>query len=891
MQNGPICGNLKRGDRFSKRTALGKEALVIDATQEDRSLLLSKLTIPKPYARSVPRPQLIERLNAGLERKASFVVAPAGYGKTTLASEWARQADIAVGWLSLDEKDNDLNRFWSYFAAAIEQAAGSLSDSLRIAASTLSPGRHEPFLVALLNEWSGLREPVAIVLDDWHVVESADVIESVSYLLEYLPGGAHLCFLSRKDAGFTKARWVSREWIQELGDRQLRFDSREAEEFFRLCAELELEREQLERILFQTEGWVTGLKLVSLSLREGGHEVRLSRVRSGGVQVEQYLLEEVYESLDEPLRQFLKSVSVLRRMNGPLCEAVAGEGGAKRLDEAARLNLFLVPLEEDRIWYRLHHLFGEFLQKRLAAGGPGEKNALYRKAAAWCESHGLREEAVDYYMAGDCHEEALRLLEEMRSVLIRGEFSTLRAWLSAIPEPLLLRHPFLYFSYIYSLLWANDPDPAERHLQLAERHYEEAAEGWSPEERDRYLGYLYYVRNFKATQHDMDMGKGLEYIRLSLQHSPGGTDLIFASPQMPLTPSIYRSYNGKRGKHLPRGLADAFFRSMIEFMKQMGLHDSVLVCYGELLYERGELEEAEHYLKLGLQGQSQAHYQPEKVYVPAYLFLSRIAMARNDPPQARKWLEEAAERAEEDGAEAAFILIEAEKAGQRLRTGDSSAAAEWRERYRLSPEDPVSVYQLFHYIFLVRTLMETGGLGQAQRLSEKLYPIAVKGHRPMEALDLQILQAVMLQRTGKPEQALLRLEEALKYAQPDDYTRIFIDKGRPVAELLAAYVHQRQKGNIRDKQAPPLAYVRRILSGFGGETDAPRRPSAALRTVLTPREYEVFRLMEQGLDNGEIAQTLGIGMGTLKAHINHIYGKLHATSRVEAIRQGKGMQE
>lgn len=858
---------------------------------ENTAMLLSKLQIPLPLSHSVPRPHLIKRLNEGLTQKATFLIAPAGYGKTTLLSDWARQNGVASGWLSLDEKDNDLVRFWNYMTKVIERALGGLPESIRAAASTLSPGQHEPFLVDLLNELNDVREPLAIALDDWHVITDKDIVASVSYFLEYLPFSVHLYFASRTTAGFSKARWISRGWIQEINVEQLRFNLRETVDFFRNFTKREIQREQIERYLATTEGWVTGLNLISLSLRYGERTAAFEYGASGnGERVEQFLLEEVFEALDEPTRQFLMNVSVLQRMNGPLCEAVGEENGSEKLAELADSNLFLIPLGEEKDWFRFHHLFGEFLRKQQRRSDPGKTKALYRMAAEWCESQELLEEAVDYYLAGHEYAKAICLLEQMRSIMIRREFQALRVWLSAIPEQLLMQHPYLYFSYIFSLLWVQDLDLAERHLRSAELHYEASSASWSQEEKDLYLGYLYFVRNFKATQYDMDMIRGLEYIRLSLQHSPEGTDLIFASPYMPLAPSIYRSYNGKRGKHLPRGLSDSFFLSMIDFMGLMGLQDSILVCYGELLYERGEMEQAEHYLKLGLAGNSQSQYQAEKVYVPASLFLSRISKARQDFAQAEQWLEEAGGRALEDQAEAALILIEAELSALWLERGDPSAAARWREQYKLSADDPVSVYQLFVYIFLVQVLMETDHRQEAWSLAEKLLPIAVKGHRPMDALEIQVLQAIMLRHADKPEEALLKLEEALKYAIPDDYIRVFVDKGKRVEELLTEYVQQRIKGSMRDKNAPSLAYVRKILSCFEGSAVALNESAALLETLLTPREFAVFRCMEEGMDNAAIIETLGIGMGTLKAHINHIYGKLQVKRRVEAIKRGRELQ-
>lgn len=863
---------------------------MIQEREESHFLLLTKLKLPQPLYQSVPRPRLLARLNAGLNRRATFVTAPAGYGKTTLVSDWARQLDLPVGWLSLDDKDNDLIRFWNYFMKAIEQAIGRLPDSVRASNAMLSPGHYEPFMVALLNELNSLNEPIILILDDWHVIHNTDIQASVSYFLEYLPSHVHLCFSSRSIHGFLKSRWISRDWIQEIHTQQLCFNLQETVNFFQNVEKREIQREQIERIQFQTEGWVTGLRLISLSIHDDEWMGAFKYVHSNPERVELYLFEEVFESLDEPTRQFLLNVSILQRMNGQLCKVVAGEHGAQMLAELEKRNMFLIPLDENRDWFRFHHVFGEFLLKQQRRLDPARTNVLFQSAAAWCESQGLLEEAIDYYLAGAYHSEAIRLLEQMRSLIVRREFSTMKVWLSAIPEELLMQYPYLYFSYIFSLLWSQELELSERYLQLAEKHYAASSASWSPEENNRYLGYLYYVRNFKATQYDMDMIKGLEYIHLSLQHSPKGTDLIFASPHMPLSPSIYRSYNGKRGQHLPRGLSDTFFLSMIEFMKPMGLQDSVVVCYGELLYERNELEQAEAYLKLGLQGTSQAHYQPEKVYVPASLFMSRISKSRQDISQAEKWLEEAYRRAIEDGAKEAPILLDVEMARLRVELGDLSAAIEWKDRYKVSSDDPVSVYQLFVYIFLVRVLMETGNSQEAWALSERLLQIAVKGHRPMDALEIQVLQAMMLQVRNKPQQALLKLEEALTFAKPDDYIRVFVDKGHLVAELLAEYVQHRQKGNIRDKNAPSLAYVRRILSAFGGTAESPVQGKATLEKLLTPREYTIFRYMEEGMDNPAIVETLGIGMGTLKAHINRIYSKLQVKNRVEAIKRGKEFQ-
>lgn len=254
-----------------------------------------------------------------------------------------------------------------------------MTDSLHTTSAALSPGQYEPFIVALLNELNELNETLVLILDDWHVIHNADILESVSYFLEYLPSSVHLCFASRSIHGFLKSRWISRNWIHEITTQQLCFDLQETLKLFQDVEKKELQREQIEGILYQTEGWVTGIKLISLSLRADEWAGSSKHIQSSHERVESFLLEEVFESLGEPLRQFLLNVSILQRMNGPLCQAVAGEDGAVKLAELAKLNLFLIPLDEEKNWFRLHHLFGEFLLKHQQRLDPAKTAALFRQ--------------------------------------------------------------------------------------------------------------------------------------------------------------------------------------------------------------------------------------------------------------------------------------------------------------------------------------------------------------------------------------------------------------------------------------------------------------------------------------------------------------------------------
>lgn len=858
------------------------------------NLISYKLYAPQSMSPTFTRHPLITRLNEGLDRKVTLISAPAGYGKTTLVGDWLRQLDRPAGWFSLEERDNDLIRFWQYLLAALDRSAASrLTCKLGEALALLRPGNYEPFLVQLLNTLAGWDQPLLLVLDDWHLIDNADIHGSMTSFIEYIRPSVHLCFTSRSSIRWTKARWSARDWLNEYNASDLRFSTEEIMELYRLQTGQPIQRDDAEELFNQSEGWVVGLKLLSLSGSRTLHKPSFSELASGdGVKLEQFLMEEVLQALAPKHRLLLLRLSVLHRFNLAACRLLSPESDVdEQLQELIHVNLFLIPLDEEQRWFRFHHLFGAFLRRQLLVEHPDLLAELYSKAGQWCEQEGMLEDAAEYYLTGGHYGDALRLLEQMKSLMIRRGFSTLRSWLSMIPAELLRKHSYLYFTFIYSLLWDQEPEQAELQLLQAEQYAEQASDTWSLEERDRYLGYLYYVRNFKATQYDMDMVQGLHYIRLSLQYSPRGTDLIFAAPHLPLCPSIYRSYNGKTGRHLPRGIADDFFNHMIAFMTPMHIEESIIVCYGELLYERGELEQAEARLKQGLGLSSRTPHQPEKVYVPAYLFLSRVHRARGDELQARHLLEKAEARvlAELNEPWEALILIDAELALMSIGQGDNGIAEAfgWLEKYGLASDDPISVYQLHPYTFVVRILLEACAYEEALTLSKRLMDLAEKGHRPMDLLSNQVLTAILLQRLNRPEEAILTLEDALTDAEHDDYVRIFTDQGPGAAELLVRYIQYRQKGSLRDKHAPSLVYVRRILAGFRGLDTAAGRDETALETLLTKREMMIFHCMEEGMNNPSIAERLGIGMGTLKAHINHIYSKLQVSGRVEAIRRGK----
>lgn len=375
-------------------------------------LLKMKLRMPPLLPGVVPRPRLLLSLEEGLERKATFITAPAGYGKSTLVSAWIGQRAMPAAWLSLDTGDNDMIRFWHYIISSIDCAHQGFADKVNPALESLTPGAFETFLVPLLGELGELPNPLVLVLDDLHVIHDKRVVASVAFFLDYLPAQVHLYITSREEAAFATTRLFSSGWAAKLDVGDLRFDVREAAELFRLWKDASYTQEQIELLVQRTEGWVTGLKLAALSLRKAEQlAVIIQDVAGDSGWIAQYLLEEVYHSLEPAVQDFLAKCSVLQRFSGPLCEAVSGETDCRQLLlQLTDAGLFIIPLDYQKNWFRFHHLFADFLKSRLTRSFPGEVPGLYKTAGDWCAARGMLEDAVEYYLAGKHFTEATQLL-------------------------------------------------------------------------------------------------------------------------------------------------------------------------------------------------------------------------------------------------------------------------------------------------------------------------------------------------------------------------------------------------------------------------------------------------------------------------------------------------
>ena len=490
-------------------------------------ILTTKLYIPPPQPKVVLRPRLIERLNEGLHRKLTLISAPAGFGKTTLLSEWVAGCEKPAAWLSLDEGDNDPTRFLAYLVAALQTIAPNIGEGVLGVLQSPQPPPTESILTALLNEIDTVEDDFVLVLDDYHVIDGKAVDDALTFLLEHLPPGMHLVIATREDPHLPLARLRGRGQLTELRAADLRFTPDEAAEFLNQVMGLNLSAEDIAALETRTEGWIAGLQLAALSMQGLADVTSFIKSFTGSHHfVLDYLVEEVLKQQPESVQTFLLRTSILERLCGPLCDAVLLDpavSGQETLEYLERANLFLVPLDNERRWYRYHHLFADLLRQRLHQSdtSPTEDKEwdvaeLHIRASIWYEDNGLEIEAFQHAAAANDVERAARLIEgEGMPLHFRGAVAPVLSWLESLPTTELDARPSLWVIYASSLLFVSQTTGVEQKLQAAEAALQDA----EPDDKTRdLLGHIAAIRATLAViQHDVETiiaqsRRALEYL-------------------------------------------------------------------------------------------------------------------------------------------------------------------------------------------------------------------------------------------------------------------------------------------------------------------------------------------------------------------------------------------
>lgn len=865
-------------------------------------ILATKLYVPLPQPNVVPRPRLVELLDAGLGRKLTLISAAAGFGKTTLVSSWATGSGLPVAWLSLDEGDSDPRRFLLHLIAAIQTAAPAVGEGLLGALQAPQPPSTEAILTSLLNDVAGTADRFMLVLDDYHVVDSRTVDDALAFLFEHLPPQIHLVIATREDPQLPLARARSRGQLTELRAADLRFTPAEAAAFLNQTMNLNLSEGDIAALERRTEGWIAGLQLAALSM-QGRSDVSgfIASFTGSHRFVLDYLMEEVLQQQPEHIQTFLLQTSILERMCGPLCDAVlrdASADGQATLEYLDRANLFIVPLDDERSWFRYHHLFGDLLRQRLRqSAGQEEIPALHARASAWYEQQGLDLEAFHHATAANDIERAERLIEGQGAQLFaRGGALPVLNWLESLPESVLNERPALRVLFASALSVVGQLSRIEPQLRAAEAALQVIDDGALARSLSERIADLRSLLGVLAADPDQ-IESTIARSQRALAHPDASPLRLRAFILWKLGLAYF--YRGDR-----RDAAETFSAALaasqatgnrhVEILTTTGLgklHEldnhldlaaetfrHVLALVGEppgpvaceahlglarIAYERDDLDAAERHGTLSVDLARQIDLAN---FVSSEVFLARLQLARGDVSGALSALARTAQTVRQRAFWFWMPEVAATQVRALLRQGDLDAAAELADEHAL----PLS---------RARVALARGDAGTAlDVLAAHRRGAEARGWHD-ELLKGKVLQALAHHARGERAAAMQALGEALALAEPGGFVRLFVDEGAPMEALLS--------------EASALgiipAYTSRLLAAFGAT--APMANGAPITQPLieplTARELEILRLIAEGRSNHEIGERLYLALSTVKGHNRNIFGKLQVQRRTEAIARAR----
>ena len=900
-------------------------------------LLETKLYVSRSRRGLVPRPRLSERLDRGIASTLMLVSAPAGFGKTTLLTEWLAAGPAApaderlVAWLSLDRGDNDPASFWTYVIAALRTVASGVGES---ALALLQAPRSPPIetvLTVLLNDLGATAGDIVLVLDDYHIIDARDVQDGMAFLLDHLPPQLHVVIAGRADPALPLARLRGRGELVEIRAAELRFTPDEAAAYLNGMMGLQLTARDVAALEGRTEGWIAALQLAALSM-QGRDDVAgfIAGFAGDDRYVVDYLGEEVLQRQSDRVQAFLLQTSILGRLSGPLCDAVTGQSGSKAMLEALdRGNLFLVPLDDRRRWYRYHRLFADVLHARLLDEQPGQVPDLHRRASAWYEQNGEPSEAISHALAAGDFGRAADLVELAIPAMRRTrQEGTLRGWLKTLPDEVVRVRPVLSVGLAGALLAVGEMEGVERRLRDAERclgatpgagagsQALSAEMAVNDEEFRRLPAGIELYRSALAMARGDVLGT-VRHARRAIDFSPEEDHLVRASAAGLSGLAFWTSGDLEAGH--------SAYAECVAGLRRAGHIADIFGCsiaLADIRSAQGRLGEAMRTYEQALQGvpeqggpvlrgtadmyvgMSEVYRERDDLHAAAqHLLRSQELGEHNGLPQNRyRWRVAMARirQAEGDPAGALDLLNEAErlyvgdffpnvrpvpalKARVWIAQGRLGEALGWAREQGLSVDDELSYLREFEHITLARMLLARyqddraeHSLHQATRLLERLLRAAEEGQRTGRVIEILVLQALTRQRLGDIPAALACLERGVTLAEPEGYVRVFIDEGPAMASLLRAAAKQGTAGN----------YVRRLLAAVS-ETGHDSPVKQALIEPLSERELDVLRLLGTELDGPDIAGELMVSLNTVRTHTKHIYAKLGVTNRRAAVRRAQ----
>lgn len=904
-------------------------------------LLSTKLYIPPVRQDLVSRPRLIERLSDGLHRGhwLTLVSAPAGFGKTTLLSEWVATCGQPVAWLALDSGDNDLARFLAYLIAALQTIEDSVGMGMLDRLQAPQPAPMEELLTALINQIGSISTSFVLVLDDYHLITTQRIHEALAFLLEHPPQNMHLVVATRADPPWQFARLRGRGQLTELRLADLQFTPDEATVFLNQIMGLKLSADDIAALTSRTEGWIAGLQLAALSMQNRQDLSGFIAALAGSQHyILDYLVEEVLHRQPEDLQAFLLQTSILDRLTGPLCDALtleqeAGTGGGQAmLNRLEHANLFVIPLDERRQWYRYHHLFADSLRVCLAQAWPDQVPEYHRRASRWYEQHGFLNEAIEHALSADDLDRAARLIEQAAEpTLMRSEFTTFLSWVEALPEEVTRAYPLLHVYHTGIQLMNGLP------LQVAEARLK----GAMAVESSRAVSAAVATFQTLIAAYRGDTRQSVElsrqalallaeenlFLRSLVAGFLGITYLWsgdFATAAIALGEAVRIGWQignftitvlalcHLAELHIVRGQlheARAFYEQALERARdgrghRLPIAGIALVGMGYLLREWNDLETARRYLIDGIE--LAATWEQTGTFT-GHISLALVEQALGDQEAARAAIRQARQVVMGfEGMEVAAIVVGVYQARLWIQQGDLNAVIRWAEERRL--EERIEggeleegsrtvpfLYAALEYLAYAEARIALGQPDEALAVLSPLLLVTETGGWTMFVIETLVLQSLAFQALSDVNQAMCCLERALSLAEPEGFVRVFVDRSTPMASMLKQILEAQQNEGQALSRATTPDYVRRLLDVFGKGKEA--QPGESLLPPTTPtlvepltkREEEVLRLLATDLTSTEMAQELVLSVHTVRSHIKSIYAKLNAHSRYEAITRATEM--
>ncbi|UCC88402.1 MAG: AAA family ATPase [Anaerolineales bacterium] len=907
------------------------------------SLLSTKLYIPPAREHAIARPHLIQKLSSGVARPGSFtlVSGPAGFGKTSLLSEFVTRLQQPAAWVSLDEGDNDPIRFWTYLITACQSIQEEVGQAALELLSTPQPVPEDTVPTILINDLTRLDRSLVLVLDDYHEIQNPSIHAGLLFLLDHLPHNLHLMVSTRSDPPWPLARYRARNQLAEVRARDLRFSFEEALEFLNRTMGLNLSAQEVTALEERTEGWAAGLQLAALSMQGRSDIPAFVKAFTGShLYVAEYLVEEVIQRQPQDVQSFLLQTSILKRMNPELCEAVTDcQDGQAILQYLHHANIFVVSLDNEGNWFRYHHLFADLLHARLRQSLPAEAiPALHRRASVWYERNGFTPEAVTHALAAKDFERVADLVEQAAHTLVfTGQVNVLRDWLEALPEASFHAHPHLTFYLFWIDILQGRADLSER----ATQEKQDLLKALPPSpENDRLRGELMAVE-CRAMALSGRTSRGIHLAQQALAYLPLDDPASRARANSAL--AIAHDLEGRAEEAAP-AYQECFSQAMTAGDYRLAAHTTMVKglvqChYGRLhhaartfqtIIDMGDRVDIASGDEAGAALVKNA--RANRLFFPAgqgHIGLGCIHLEWNDLKAAENHLKQGMELCRRGGLDGIFIgrrlmsrlrqahgdlegaLEEIQFPKQAFQRVDDFNVATRQIQIRLAQRDVDSAWRLaaplvemlrgdpaavrLPLLFLeilqaimARVYLAQGEIGKAQGLLDRLQATAERGQRSARLIEVHLLRALAYQKQNRgslTSDAIQSMEQALELGRPEGYVLLFLEEGPAVIPLLNAVVsHQATPDRIRE-------YALQILDAFGriGEPAAPRSAGEAAGLVeqLTPREMEVLALLAAGDSNQTIADKLVITLRTVKKHTGNIYGKLNASSRTQAVARAR----